>query len=922
MPRRSLKRRTSLYESLWRLTLAGAAFAFAGMAAIWLRIGHELPDPSATQRVHLEIPMRVYTSDCYFIGEFGERRRWGVDYEQVPQHVIDAFLAAEDHRFFAHGGVSVIGLMRAVWDLVRQGEFGGGGGTITMQVARNYIIGNEVTILRKLREILYALVVEQRLSKERILELYFNGIFFGNRAYGMGAAAAVLFGKPVEELTVAEGALIAALPKAPTRLNPVRYPYRARVRRDWILGRMRDLEMISSTEATVAIASDIDVHGSGFRVDLDADYVAELARASVVNQFGLRAYRDGYKVYTTIHSSEQSAALDAIHSGLRSYDRRKGWREPVAQMQHLLTNDVRIAISQSNYRGIEAIPELDRSGEIIQEGSIFYPLRKALDAFPQVAGSEPAMVLQVRGVFATLMTAEAELVEIKFSEADEWARLILPSGRRTGRPQNYEDIIEQGDVVYIQQTLLQASLDQVPLVDGALVSLDANTGGVRALVGGYDFRRSKFNRATQAKPLLGSVFKPFLYAMAVSQGYSLLTEVLDAPYVITDDALLEKDWRPRNDDGKFKGTMTFADAFAESRNLVSIRLLNSLGIEETLNFVDRFGFDIEDFPHNLSLALGTAGATPLQVAQAFAAINNGGDLVQPFLVDRVEDPEGRVVWMEQRTEAADDLREMDGANKLALTLPWTTDYLGADADEWDAVLMEQALGGGSAADPEFAIFSYLDIEGGSDWHLSDAGYQTLDLLASQGAYGEGCTVGVSNAERSMGETSMRLLEEEGRRLPAYSLERLPREQTISPELAWMTRHLLRGVVERGTGTNLRSIRRDDLIGKTGTSNDATSTWFAGSFGSLVTAVWVGFDDSRSLGNAEFGSTVALPIWQLFAEQVEKQYAPTEDAIPLGIARVKVKGDRFDTVLAQYADTIEESVGATEEERENLVKGIF
>ena len=925
MARRRIKRRASLRRNLVRLLFAGAACCIAAFAAVWLRLGHSLPDPGDTHRVHLEIPMRIYTADCVFIGEFGERRRWGVDYADVPQHVVDAFLAAEDHRFFEHGGVSIMGLSRAVWDLLRQGEFGSGGGTITMQVARNYVLSRDVTVLRKLKEILFSLVVEQSLSKEEILELYFNGIFFGNRAYGIGAAAAVLFGKPVQDLTIAEGALIAALPKAPSRLNPVRYPYRARERRNWILQRMRELEMITPAQASVALSSRVQVQSQGFQRDIDADYVAEMARMSVVQRFGRRAYRDGYRVFTTIDSATQTAANAALREGLRNYDRRHGWHS-LGKVTQLFTAPVRRAIANADFSQIKVIPQLNRLGEVVREGGIFYPLREALRDYPQVADSQPAIVLREQGAKATLMTREGDLVDLQFSRQDTWARYSSPSGYLRAAPKSYRDIFAQGDIVYIRPSPSGIyQLDQIPQVDGALVSINAQNGEILAMVGGYDFARSAFNRAVQAKPQFGSVFKPFLYAAAISKGYSLLTEVLDAPFVITDDLLLEKDWRPKNDDGQFRGTMQLADAFAQSRNLVSIRLLDSIGVPEAIEFVKKFGFSSDSLPRNLSLALGTGGGSPLELAAAFAVITNSGERVLPYLVDRVEDPQGRVVWMQDRTAIPQP--QMQGRNGTSFTASTATTawyesmQTGQGQETRSASQFDLTL----PPDPEFKVFDNLAGDYFDEWYISDDGYAALQNLADQ-KRNTGCSIDVSQAESEMGRSSMELLEASGQRVASFELEYRPRQRLIEPEVSWMTRRLLRGVVERGTGSKLKSIHRPDVIGKTGTSNDATSTWFAGSFGNLVTTVWVGFDDSRSLGAGEFGSTVALPIWKKYAETIEASHPPLVESIPLGIARVRVVGadgkDAYDTVLAQHADKIDHAIGTKEEQQKQLVKGVF
>jgi penicillin-binding protein 1A len=526
--------------------------------------------------------------------------------------VINAILATEDDRFFEHPGVDYQGLLRAAMELIRTGEKRQGGSTITMQVARNFFLSSEKTYLRKLTEILLALKIERQLSKQEILELYLNKIYFGHRAYGIAAAAQVYYGVSIDELTLAQTAMIAGLPKAPSANNPVSNPERALERRDYILGRMYVLGFIDSEQYRAALQEPDVASLHKAAVAVEAPYVAEMARAYMVERYGEDAYVAGYQVTTTLAGERQNAATAAVRSGLLTYDRRHG------------------------YRGVVRHVELDpRAGED--------ELEAVLADLTPVGGLQPAVVTEMREKSATVYLAGQGRVELGW-EGLSWARAYRTANSRGPAPETAGEVLKQGDLVYAAQASDGSwSLAQPPEVSGALISIRPRDGAIQALVGGFDFYQSKFNRATQAQRQPGSSFKPFVYSAALSKGYTLASLFNDAPVVFNDPSL-ETTWRPENYSGKFYGPTRMREALTHSRNLVSIRLLQAIGAAYAAEYVQRFGFKPEQIPRNLSLALGSGVATPLEMARAYSVWANGGFLVEPFFVAEIRDAEDRVVF--------------------------------------------------------------------------------------------------------------------------------------------------------------------------------------------------------------------------------------------------------------------------------------
>jgi penicillin-binding protein 1A len=585
------------------------ALALAAIGAYYY-VAPSLPDVESLREVRLQVPMRVYSRDGLLMAEFGEQRRIPLRLDEVPEQLQQAFLAAEDDRFFQHPGVDWQGLTRAALAVIATGEPAQGGGTITMQVARNFFLGREKTISRKVREIFLALRIEHLLSKQEILDLYFNKIFLGQRAYGVGAAAEVYFGKLVGELSLAEMALIAGLPRAPSLDNPVTDPQRARQRRAYVLRRMFETGVIDREEMDAASAEPVVSRIHGAQVRLRASWVAEIARQELLDRYGPEAYTAGYAVVTTVDSRLQPLAQQAVRAGLENYDRRHGYRGPVAIVADL--------------------PEGPEETEAL------------LDSYPEPAGLRSALVLAVDETGADVFVRGAGAARLEF-ESMRWARGYIDENNRRAAPERPADVAAPGHVVLLDRRDDAWVLSQLPAIQGALVALDPRDGAVVALSGGLDFELSKFNRATQARRQPGSAFKPFVYSAALERGLTAASVMIDAP-VVYDDPVLEDTWRPQNYTGRFYGPMRLREALVQSRNLVSIRVLEQIGVPFTVRYVSRFGFPADSLPRNLTLALGSGGVTPAELAAGYAALANGGFRVTPYFIDRIYGPSDELLF--------------------------------------------------------------------------------------------------------------------------------------------------------------------------------------------------------------------------------------------------------------------------------------
>lgn len=573
---------------------------FATLGVLYWLISPRLPDVQELRNVQLQVPLSIYTRDGRLISVIGETRRFPVDIEDVPEQVKQTFIAIEDARFYEHPGVDWRGIARAVWLLATTDDRRvPGGSTITQQVARQFFLSTEYSYTRKLTEIFLALKMERELSKDEILELYLNKSFFGNRAYGIAAAAEYYYGKPLDQLSLAEAATLASIPKFPSSGNPIINPERALVRRDYVLQRMREEGMITEAEEKAAQAEPINASPHEPKIEVEAPYVAEMVRAEMEQRFGAEATTSGLSVYTTLDGDDQMAAVRSLQAGLLEYDRRHGYRGPEAQLD---------------------LP----AGEPVAE------MRKRLRPYPTLGGLQAALVTGTEGERASLLTAAGTELELD-AESTRWTR------------KTPAQLFKRGDVVRLalDAETGKLRLAQIPQAQAALVSLQPEDGAVRALVGGFSFGLNKFNRATQAQRLPGSSFKPFVYAASFERGFSPASIVLDAPVVFRDRA--GNVWRPQNDAGNFAGPMRLREAMVQSRNLVSVRLLDAIGVDFASRYITQFGFSQESLPPNLSMSLGTSSLTPMSIARGYTVFTNGGFLVEPWFIERVLDRNGQVI---------------------------------------------------------------------------------------------------------------------------------------------------------------------------------------------------------------------------------------------------------------------------------------
>src|SRR6056297_229362 len=755
-----------------------------GLAAIgaYYYVAPSLPDVESLREVRLQVPMRVYTRDGLLMAEFGEQRRIPLEIEEIPARLQQAFLAAEDDRFFEHPGVDWQGLARAAIAVALTGEPTQGGGTITMQVARNFFLGREKTISRKVREILLALRIEHILSKEEILGLYLNKIFLGQRAYGVGAAAEVYFGKTVQELTTGEIALIAGTGRLSSLENSVGGPERARQRRAYILRRILETGVIDTAEMEAALAEPVVSRVHGAQVQVRAPWVAEMARNEMLNRFGPEAYTAGYAVVTSIDSRLQPLAQRAVRTALEDYDRRHGYRGPLATLT--------------------APPADPAEANLLLEG------------YPEPAGLRAAVVLAVDETGADTHLRGAGPVRVPF-EGMRWARSYIDEDRRGPEPERPTDVVAPGHVVLLDEREGTWVLAQVPAIQGALTVLDPRDGAVVALSGGLDFELSKFNRAIQARRQPGSAFKPFVYSAALERGLTAASIEIDAP-VVYDDPQLEDTWRPQNYTGRFYGPMRLREALVNSRNLVSIRLLEQIGVRFATDHLRNFGFDEDALPSNLTLALGSGEVPPLDLAAGYAVFANGGFRVTPYFIDRIYGPDGTALFSQEPRWACAECEyaaaRASAEENAQDSAPGERDRVSADAD---AAQAEQAIAPVPFPQPPRAV------EATNAWIVSD---------------------------------------------------------------------MLSDVISRGTGRRARALGRDDLAGKTGTTNDGRDTWFSGFTGDLVATAWVGFDQERSLGRGETGASTALPLWMEFMGPALAETQSSRPVEPPGLVTVRISAE--------------------------------
>ena len=595
-----------LFKTLkWLFILASSIAICIAIASYFFieQLQSELPDIKQLHNVEYQIPLSIYSADNLLLAQFGEKKRTPINIDNVPQQLINAFLAAEDASFYTHPGVDYKGLARAAIQLLLTGKKKQGGSTITMQVTRNFLLTSEKTYIRKIKEIILALQIEQEYSKNKILQLYLNKIYLGHRSYGIAAASSTYYGKKLSELDLPQLAMIAGLPKAPSAYNPVTNPDRAHLRRDYVLRRMHELEYIDQTEFSNAINSPITASLHPNQLKTHAPYVAEMVRKDIVDQFGDKAFTLGLKVYTTIDSKLQSVATHAIRSALHNYDHRHGYRS------HPHKNNI----------------ELDDS------------------EYSTIADTQSAHVLEIKQDTATAKLKNNSIIELSF-ENIKWARTYKSQNHIGPRLKSIEEVLKPNDLIRVRKNRDNTwSLSQIPATNAAFVALNANNGAILALSGGFDFFHNKYNRVTQSKRQPGSGFKPIIYTTALENGFTPASVINDAP-VVVDDPSQESEWRPQNYSKKFFGMTPLRTALRKSRNLISIRLLRELGIDKVTNTAKRFGFTQDQLPNSLSLALGSGQATPIQMATVYSVFANGGFLIKPYFIERIEDHNGELLF--------------------------------------------------------------------------------------------------------------------------------------------------------------------------------------------------------------------------------------------------------------------------------------
>jgi penicillin-binding protein 1A len=810
---------SALFKLFWntcvkwfkRLLIAFFSLSLLGVGAIaaaYFYVLPDLPDVNSLKTVQLQTPLRIYSSDGKLISQFGEKRRVPVEFEDVPQQLINAVLDTEDARFFEHKGIDPIGIIRAATILITTGKKSQGASTITQQVARGFFLSNEKTYIRKVKEIFLALKIEKALTKHEILTLYLNRSFLGNRAYGVGAAAQVYYGKNLNELLLPEMAMIAGLPQAPSAANPIRNPARAKARRNWVLSRMLEKNNITEAEYQEATNAPLTARYHGAEIDLYAPYISEMARDYMIQKYGEEAaYTNGYNVYTTISSDLQLMAQDALRDNVFAYDQRHGYRGPISQLW--------------------TETPLERT-EIIEQ----------LAQTPPMQGILPAAVMTVAEQQAKVMLADGTEITIEWSGL-KWARKFITDKRQGLPPKLATDILSQGQQVYVRNNGSFWQLSQIPEVSSATVSLDPFDGAIRTLVGGFSFSKSQFNRVTQAKRQLGSNIKPFIYATALEQDWTLATLINNAP-INKPDTRQGTAWRPKNSPDIYGGPTRLRVGLAQSINVMSVRALRHAGLTNAIDELVKFGFDAKDLPRNESLALGSPSVTPLQVATAFNVFANGGYLVEPYFIDHV-------------------------------------------TDSYDNVIEQ--------ASPTLACSSSLNEQSTSEPSNDET---SSDFFAAM------------NQELSAANSDTELVcnRQNGR----YA------KQVISEQTAFLITESLKSVIwgggdwSKGTGWNgtawraSKLLKRHDIAGKTGTTNESRDTWFSGFNPTLTSTFWVGFDDhGRQLGRAswmasgapdqisggEAGAKTAGPGWNDFMNKALKGTTEVSAEPPKGIVSVRI-----------------------------------
>ena len=754
-----------------------------------------LPEINLISEDVLQIPLKVYSSDGVLIGEFGDQKRRTIEFKDIPNNLKNAFLAAEDDQFFQHNGIRIPSLIRAFYQMIRSGEVVSGGGTISMQVVRGYLLSREQKIIRKIKEIYLAFELESIASKEEILSLYLNTIFLGNRSYGVEAAANQYFAKSINDLTLAESALIASSAQLPSRINPVRSPDRALVRRNWILSRMFKLGYIGKAQYLLAKDEPITLSQLKTRFSLDGRYIAEIARQALIDRYGLSVYKDGLSVYTTIDSKLQQAALDSISKNLYLYDKRHGWREPVNlsnRIPEIIFTELRNQNTDILYETSNLQDELGMNQLFISIIRDYFENSKNLDR--HIGG----IVIDVKPERIIYLSNSFKLETLSWNDKYKWARRKINIDKLGPVPSNFYDILRSGDFIYLTNIDGENYLDQIPEAEAAFISVNPNDGAIKTYIGGLNFSKSNFDRVRQSFPQAGSSFKPFIYTSAFANGYNASDKINDAP-IVFEDSNLESSWRPENYTGKFYGPIRLREALVQSVNLVSIKLLREMGISNTQAFLTRFGFEKSRLAPDLSLALGSSSFSPAEMVRAYSILANSENPKDPFFIDKILNRKGDVIY--KHSNASQEKNSQDSVDAF----PWFQTQI---ADEIKPFILLPPIN-----------------------NLSDP---------------------------------------------------------IDPRVAFITKDILREALSRGSNARqVGVLKREDIAGKTGTTNNAISTWFSGFHNNLATTVWIGTDDFSSLGDNEFGSSIALPAWVDFMKTALLDLPNETWKTPEGLSYVRI-----------------------------------
>lgn len=771
------------------LLLLQSAFLFVGL--IFFILLKDLPRIETISEIKLTNPMRIYASDEQLIGLFGTEKRQIVKFNDIPDNLKNAIIAAEDGDFFTHSGVEITSLIRGLYGEIT-GRSLGGGGTITMQVVRNYILSSERTYIRKLKEILLAWKLEDYLSKEEIFELYFNKAFLGNRNYGFAAAYEYYFGKDFSEASIAESALLAGILQLPSKVNPVRNSAASKKRRDVILNRMLKNKFISQEEYNLALEVPVIGNSFGPKIDIEAEHIAEKIRIEVINKFGLDAYEEGMNIYTTIDSSMQKNAVESIRTNLFKYHRKYGWEE------EQVYKDFNFTILRSAFleEGLFLIPS-SIDYENVKEENI-NKLQNLLSQTPVVAGYIPSLIIGISESRVIAVDLKLNTYEVLWDEVNYiWAKTNKQNNPRRTSPESFKDFLELGSLVFIDKSDEFPVITQIPNVEGSFVAIDGLNGQLKAYVGGFDFNKSKFDRASNSRLLPGSSIKPFIYGCAFENGFNPSTIFIDEP-IIFEDSKLEGIWRPRNNSGEFNGPIRLREALIQSLNIVSIKLVQSMGLNTTLECFKKYNFDDQMLTNDLSIALGTGTINPFKSAQQFSVFINGGSIVDINYIDRIEDIDGNIIYDPQQKYSTYYQTYSD------LSFPWMNNE----------------------------NFDYLNM-------------------------------------------------------PLVKIGQTESAQVMDPRVSYLVADILNEALKRNMSSKNLNSEINTVGGKTGTTNDATSTWFTGYASNIVASAWVGKDDGTSLGDNEFGSTNALPIWLDFINSSKDLILEYSIVMPEGIAAIRI-----------------------------------